>query len=132
MSPRLSLAAWAGLFILAAVPGAVFAQGAPRACFYAHEISSWREAGDRTVNLRIGVRDVYQLTLLNSCPDLPFAEAIGIETARGASQHICTGLDVNIIVPSNVTHSVPQRCMATDLRKLSPEEAKALPPKQRP
>jgi hypothetical protein len=102
-----------------------------KTCFEASQLTSWREAGDRTVNLRVGVNDVYQLKLLNSCPDLPFAEAIGIETTRG-NHWICSGLDVNLIVPGTVTHTIPQRCMATSLHRLSPEEAKALPPKEKP
>ena len=102
-----------------------------QACFFADQLSSWKEAGDDVVNLRVGVGDIYQLKLLGSCPDLRYAEAIGIET-RGGSRHICSGLDVTLVVPSSVTHTVPRRCMATSLRKLSPEEAKALPRGQRP
>jgi len=102
-----------------------------RACFFAGELSNWTEGGDGVVNLRVGVNDVYQLTLLGRCPDLRDAEAIGIETV-GGSRHICSGLDVSLIVPSSVTHTVPLRCMGASLRKLSPEEARALPRGQRP
>ena len=104
---------------------------APRACFYARNISGWREAGDRDVYLRVGVNDIYHVRLLTSCPDLRFAEAIGL-TTRGGSDFVCSGLDVEITVPSTVTHTVPQRCMATELHKLSPDEAKTLPKGQRP
>ncbi len=124
--------------IAAAVLGALAVQAASarparpaRACFFASQLSSWKEVGDRTVNLRVGVNDVYQLQLLSRCPDLRYAEAVGVET-RGGSSQICSGLDVNLIVPSSVTHSIPQRCMATSLRKLSRDEAKALPRGEKP
>jgi len=117
----------------AAVPAAAAPQGggAGRSCFWSRNISSWTEAGDRTVNFRVGVNDFYQLQLVNDCPDLRFAEAIGLET-RGGSNFICSGLDVNVIVPRSVTHTIPQRCMGSSIRKLSPEEVAALPPKQKP
>ncbi len=107
------------------------AEAAPRECFYSRSLSNWTDAGEGRVYLRVGVSDVYELKLAGSCPDLHFAESIGVET-RGGSSNICSGLDVNIIVPSSTTHTVPLRCMGTDLRKLSPEEAKALPAKLRP
>jgi hypothetical protein len=102
-----------------------------RQCFFSSELSSWREVGDKQVNLRVGVSDVYRLDLIGHCLDLPFAETIGIET-RGGSSEICSGLDVNLIVPQRETHAFPERCMATSLRKLSKAEVDALPRGQRP
>ncbi len=131
MTHKLTLPILAVAGLLAAPMGAGAASPAPKACFFAHELSSWREAGDKTVNLRVGVSDVYQLKLLAPCPDLPFAESIGVETSNGSS-NICSGLDISLIVPSSVTHTVPQRCMATSLRRLTPEEAKALPAREKP
>ena len=134
MTRHLHLAAIPICFGLAgALANAAPASAAPsgKACFFAHELSSWKEAGDKTVNLRVGIKDVYQLQLLGPCPDLPYAEAIGIET-RGGSRRICSGLDINLIVPGNVTHGAPRRCMATSLRKLTKEEVSALPPKEKP
>ena len=114
-----------------ALAGPAAAAPAAHQCFFANQLSSWTAAGDSTVNLRVGVNDFYQLQLLGPCPDLKWAESIGIKT-RGGSDNICSGLDVELIVPSTVTHTVPQRCMATSLRKLSPDEAAALPRKQKP
>ena len=121
--------------MLATLAFATAASSAPttpaRQCFFSHQLSSWKETGDRSVNLRVGVNDVYALDLLGPCPDLKWAEAIGIET-RGGSSSICSGLDVTLIVPSSVTHTIPQRCMATSLRRLTREEVKALPKSDRP
>jgi hypothetical protein len=104
---------------------------AERACFFSRELSNWRDDDNGLVYLRVGVSDVYELKLLGSCPDLHWAETIGVETRVGSSQ-ICTGLDVNLIVPRGPTTSTPRRCMATSLRKLTPDEVKALPAKLRP
>ena len=95
-------------------------QGPPRACFFASQLSNWTDAKNGVVYLRVGVNDVYELKLVGSCPDLAWAETIAIET-RGGGASVCSGLDVNIIVPRQTTHTVPLRCMGSELRKLSPE-----------
>ncbi len=123
--PMLALSA------LAIAGSPALAADSPRACFFANQISSWKEAGDQTVNLRVGVSDFYQLRLLAPCPDLKWAEAIGLETHGGADT-ICSGLDVDVIIPGRVTHSAPQRCMATSLHKLTKDEVAALPKGQKP
>jgi len=120
----------AALAAAAAAPASAQTKPA-RQCFFSSQLSSWKEVGDSAVNLRVGVSDIYRLDLLSPCPDLRWAEAVGIET-RGGDSHICSGLDVSLIVPRGVTHTVPQRCMATSLRKLSREEAAALPKSERP
>src|SRR5476649_2487808 len=118
-----------GLGLAAALAGPAAAAG--KECFFASQLSSWKEAGDKTVNLRVGVGDVYQLKLIAPCPDLPYAEAVGVETLGGSST-ICSGLDVSLVLPHGVAQAGPQRCMATSLRKLSPEEVRALPRKEMP
>ena len=106
-------------------------QAPARQCFSSRFLSSWTDGGDGLVYLRVGVHDFYELKLAGNCPDLQWTETIGLET-RGGSSFICSGLDVDVVVPRGVTHTVPQRCMGTSLRKLSPEEVKALPAKHRP
>jgi hypothetical protein len=110
------------------------AQGAAQAsegksCFYSRNISSWAPAGRDTVNLRVHINDVYQLKLLGDCPNLDWVNSIGLEH-RGSSW-ICTGLDAEIIAPQP-GGIAPIRCPVTSIRKLSKEEASALPPKQHP
>ena len=98
-----------------------------QACFLARNVSSWAPVDRRTVNLRVNVRDYYQLTLLGECPDIDWNQSIGLQS-RG-SDWICSGLDVTVISRTPIG---PQRCQATGLRKLSAEEVAALPKKQRP
>ncbi len=101
-----------------------------RSCFFSRQLSSFSAAGEKTLNLRVGVNDYYQLKLLGRCTELPWTQVIGLQT-RGGSDFICSGLDVTVIVP-RPGGGAPERCMATSLRKLTPEEVKALPPKQKP
>jgi hypothetical protein len=133
MIRRIALVAMAAAsaVLLSTSAAAQARSGAPRACFFSSQLSNWTDARNGLVYLRVGVNDVYELKLIGSCPDLAWAETIGVET-RGGGSSICSGLDVNIIVPRQTTHSSPMRCMGSELRKLTREEARALPPKLRP
>jgi hypothetical protein len=101
------------------------AQG--KSCFYARNISSWANQDDETVNLRVGVRDYYQLKLLGPCPNINWNQSIGVEH-RGSSW-ICDKLDATIIAPGP---SGPRRCPAISVHKLTPEEVAALPRNAKP
>ena len=107
--------------------GAAAASGNGKSCFYARNISSWAPQDDTTVNLRVNVRDYYQVKLLGPCTNINWTDAIGIEH-RG-SDWICSGLDAVIIARGP---GGPNRCPAISVRKLTPEEVAALPKKAKP
>ncbi len=111
----------------APAPGKASRSHGTRACFRAADVRSWAPQGRETVNLRTGVRDYYQLKLLGPCPDIDWNLGIGLES-RGSSW-ICSGLDATVISRTPVG---PQRCPATEVRKLTAEEVAALPPRARP
>lgn len=120
------------LLSLAGPSGALAADPAPaktpaRQCFWTRDVNGFNAVDDRTVNLRVGVKDVYQLELFSRCPDIDWTEQIAIES-RGSSW-ICSGLDAVLIAPSPIG---PQRCMVRSVRKLTPEEVEALHKKARP
>lgn len=96
-------------------------------CFWTRDVNNFQAQDDRTVNIRVGAKDVYQLTLFSPAPDIDWAQHIGIES-RGSSS-ICSGLDATIIVPSSIG---PQHYPVTTVRKLSPQDVAALPSKARP
>lgn len=98
-----------------------------RACFHASNVNGFRASDDRTVYLRVGVRDVYRLDLMSPCADVNWSERIGI-VHRG-SPWICSGLDAEIVAPSPIG---PHACPVQTLRKLTPAELAALPKKDRP
>lgn len=127
-------AAIAALLAAAAVGSAAQAADAPAAgkppanqCFWARNVNSFTAVDDHTVNIRVGVKDVYQMELMGSCPEIRWTEDIAI-VARGGSW-ICSGLDAEVVSPSSIG---PQRCPVKVLRKLTPAEVAALPVKHKP
>lgn len=97
-----------------------------RQCFTSSSINNYVQQDDRTVNVRARVRDVYQLTLMSSCPDIKFAQGVIFDSR---SQAICSGIDVTLLVPEGLG---PRRCEVSSVRRLTPEEVAALPPRARP
>ena len=91
-----------------------------RACFNASNIDGYGSNRKRTVDVRVNVRDVYRLQVSPGCPDIDFPLAqIGLVHKGGGP--ICDARDVEFVVRAG---AVPQRCIATSMRKLTPEEIK--------
>ena len=132
-------AIWAGaaLLGLAALGGAWAAtaqvqdktHGEAQSCFYARDVSSWAPVDRSTVNIRVHASDVYQLKLLGDCPNVDWVDGIGLQ--RRGGPWICSGLDAELLV-AQPGGGIPLRCPVSTIRKLSKEEARALPPKQHP
>lgn len=100
-----------------------------RACFFADQINGWRQGKDATVAyLSVGANKVYRLDMMGRCNDLDTALTIGAET-RGGGSSICDGQDVTLITRSPIG---PFRCPVRAITLLTPEEAAALPRKERP
>ena len=98
-----------------------------RQCFWTHQVNNFASSDDRIVNLRVGVKDVYQLEMFGRCHDVDWTQKIAV-VSRGGS-NICSGLDAEIIAPSTIG---PQRCPVSTVRKLTVDEVKALPSRARP
>lgn len=124
--------------VLAAAAAALLAAGAapassadkpkgPRQCFWNHQVNSFAAQGDRIVNLRVGVKDYYQLELFAPCPDVEWTQKIAL-ISRGSST-ICSGLDAEVVTPTPIG---PQKCMVRNVRKLTPTEVAALPKGAKP
>jgi hypothetical protein len=99
----------------------------PRQCFWTRNVTSFAAPDDRTLYVRVGVRDVYRFELFGPCTGIDWTQRIAL-ASRGSSQ-ICSGIDADIITPSPIG---PERCRARELRKLTPEEVAALPRLARP
>lgn len=98
-----------------------------RQCFLADNVTNFSAIDSRTVNLRVGVKDVYQLDLLGTCPDIDWNHEIAL-VSRGSSW-ICSGLDATVITKGPIG---PQRCAVRAVRKLTPQEIAALPSRAKP
>jgi hypothetical protein len=98
---------------------------AQRSCFYSRDVQGFHAVDDNTVDLTVGVNDVYRLTTMGSCADVDSAEGIGVKTHAGGD-FICDSLDIDLIVPR--IGGGTNRCPVSAMRKLTPEEAKAKKP----
>ena len=134
MKLKFALAAASLLALSAAAPqqaaaakGDAVSPKPARQCFWTHRIDGFAAPNDRVVNVRVGVREVYQFEFLGPCTDIDWAQRIAV-VSRGSS-HICEGIDAEVIAPSPIG---PQRCPVRTVRKLTPAEIKALPKRGRP
>lgn len=117
----------ATLALAAGAAGAADKPAEPRQCFWTRQADGFAAQDDRTVNVRVGARDVYQFQMMGSCPDIDWNQRIALVSRGGDS--ICTGLDAEIVTRSPIG---PMRCPVSHIRKLTPEEIAALPRKARP
>lgn len=96
-------------------------------CFWTRNANGFAAPDERTLNVRVGVRDVYQFEMFGRCDDVDWANRIAVRS-RGGS-HICEGIDAEIISPTTLG---PRRCPVKTVRKLTPAEVAALPKRSRP
>ena len=128
----LTAAAAALMSIGAAAPGAAKsplegAEKPKRQCFWTSQINGFASDDDRIVNVRVGVKDVYQFEMFGRCHEIDWQNKIALVSRGGSS--ICTGMDADIVTPTSIG---PQRCPVRAVRKLTPEEVKALPKRAKP
>lgn len=130
----LAVASLATLSLAASGPAAARSPKEPEAaakpakpCFWTNQVNSFASNDDHIVNVRVGVRDVYQLEMFGRCNDVDWSHRIAL-VSRGSS-YICSGLDAEVISPSPIG---PQRCPVRSVRKLTPAEIKALPKHAKP
>ena len=136
MNIRCSFALSAAAAAALAAPPPALAQGptpAPpathRACFASRDVVNFATADNRTVNIRAGVRRVFQLKLFAPCIGITFSQGIALRSRTGG--FICEGT-ANAVEIVSRTATGPQRCDVTSVRQLSAEEIAALPKRQRP
>jgi len=134
-SGLIPLLAGAGLMIAlpgltAETPAAAAPSKASNACFYGHNADGFSTRGDKTVYVRAGIKDVYELTLFSPCLDIDWAHHIALKS-RGGDDFICEGtnVDYEILSPSVIGR---QRCEVSQVRKLTTAEIAAMPKKDRP
>lgn len=98
-----------------------------RQCFWTHQVDNFASSDDRIVNVRVGIKDVYQFEMFGRCLDVDWSDSIALVSRGGSS--ICTGLDAEIITKSAIG---PQHCAVRNIRKLTTAEIAALPKRARP
>ena len=131
MRMTITLAALAALLVGGASPAAL-AEPAARydrnQCFYTRNVTSFAAPNDKTLYVRVGVRDVYRFDMFGHCPDIDWNQRLAL-VSRGSSW-ICDGMDAEVI--THATGIGRQRCPVSHMQKLTPEEVAALPKRARP
>ena len=98
----------------------------PQQCFSTRDIRNVASEDDFTVNLRVGMRDVFQAKTASVCPDVGSGPALAY---RSYSSRICSETDMTLVTRGPFSS---RDCPLASLRKLSPEEVAALPKRARP
>jgi hypothetical protein len=96
-------------------------------CFWTRNVDSFAAPDDHTLNVRVGMRDVYQFEMFGPCQDIDWNQRIALISRTGSN--ICSGMDAEVVTHSPIG---PQRCAVRSMRKLTPEEIAALPRRARP
>lgn len=118
------------LALVAGMAAPTLAQQAPPAqdgksrarsdCFFADNVRGYEVVDDKTVNVRIGAKEIYQLTLFYGAFDMGVSTRIGIKPRGGA--RICSPLDASVIVPeTSGPHDYPIKA----IRRLTLAEIEA-------
>ena len=135
-----SLAALASLAVLSAAAVAppaerAVAQPAPPrpapACFWIRNVDGFAANDTRTLYLRVGMNQVWELKLFANCLNLDWVHHLGIRN-RGAGSNVCEGPNPGIDIVVRDVAIGRQSCAVTGVRRLSPDEIAALPKNARP
>ena len=103
------------------------ADAAKRQCFYTNNADGFAAPDEKTLYVRVGVRDVYKFEMFGTCPDIDWNQRIALVSR--SSSWICSGMDADVVSHSPIG---PQRCPVRSVQKLSPQEVAALPKGSRP
>ena len=125
--PLLALPLLAGCNAYAETPGASGAQSSAAArpggqCFFANNVSGFRQGPDDTIIVNTNSRDYYELKTLGYCASrLDFEHQIALRARAGG--FICAGYDAEIYIPDAIG---PTYCPVRANRKLTPDEVAGL------
>ncbi len=125
-------AATAAVLLSAAAPALAARQNTPHApCFWVSEWRGWKSPSPDTLYLGVNNHDIYEVKLSGGgSTQLSWPDMHLVSIDQGGSGSICTAIDLDLKIAD--TNGFSEPLIAKSLRKLSPEEAAAVPPKYRP
>lgn len=104
--------------------------GSSRACFYQDEVSSFRPGETRSLYVRAVGADIFELRASARCRDLASADALAFIPGPGPVRRLCVGDHAQVSVSASISPTIP--CRIEVLRRLTAEQAAALPDRYRP
>lgn len=127
--PLLTAVLTAGVLCLGASP--VLADSVSRqACFLSSNWSGWKSPDPTTLYLRVDVNRIFRVDLAHPSYTLNDPSVHLVSEIRGSSW-ICTPLDLQLKV-ADTRGIMREPLFVKRITELTPDEAKAIPPKYRP
>jgi hypothetical protein len=120
-APMLIAAAGA---ILIALPAAAQPK-AENSCFWTRDLRNHTVGGEHVLYFDVGGRSVYKVETSDNCLAGASSSDPIVMVNRGGSGQICNKMDLDISIRG-------ARCIVSNMTKLSPAEAAALPKKMKP
>ena len=118
------------MLIFLLMPGMALADAPRMRCFSTTQLNGWRSPDGKTVYLRVGANDYYQLELAKVCSTLKtISPQLILQNRQGGP--VCSALDLDVRA-SEPPGGIPEPCLPKTLRQLSPAEAAALPRDAKP
>jgi hypothetical protein len=99
------------------------------ACFNVRMVDGFNAPDESTVYIRADVNEIWRLKLFAPCPNVNWDQRIALQNRSGGS-FVCNALDAELLVHDPGMGL--QRCPVSELHRLTPAEAAALPRKDRP
>ena len=121
------------VLLLGVAPGMALAQAKDtRAgqCFLSRDYEGFRPIDDHSFYIRTRVNTFFRIELQAACPQIAYPDARLITVVRGTDE-ICGPLDWDLKVGQSPP-SIPIPCIVKSQTRLTPAEAAAIPPKQKP
>jgi hypothetical protein len=104
----------------------------PSACFFERNFQSWKPGPDaRSILIRVDPNRYFRLELSARCPALNWPDARLVTRFRSTGS-VCDALDWDLHVSQSPPGGFAMPCIVKRMVPLTPEEAAAIPPKQRP
>lgn len=99
---------------------ATTASAEDRQCFFARQVSSYRDApegpgGEQRIYIDVGAADTFLFETFGTCPDIDFTDRVAFE--QSGVGRICDGLDVDLIVSDRDLG--PRRCPLRMISKVA-------------
>ncbi len=111
--------------IAIAGPAAAAPEAAAKSCFRTSDIGNHSVGDNHTLYLNVGDRDVYKVTMRNTClGGVSSSDAIELNNRTG-SQAICEASDLDVRTTLAGGGGLPARCLVDEITKLGPAEAAA-------
>ncbi len=99
-------------------------------CFFVRQFENWKSSADeKTMYIRVGMRQFYRLDLANRCVDASQPDVALVSKFR--SDSVCSALDFDFkLRRSGIGITVP--CIVKAMTPMTPQEVAALPKGQKP